>query len=115
MEDIFKIILERREKAPYCTVCGVKLFNYLKCYEEFLYKEKNCIRIPNEEVCYYYDLLVDEYPYKKDDRDLIDHHISYNDDETIPVCRKCHYEIHNGEHPKYLPRDTKPLKIEGKP
>lgn len=106
------MVLEKRKEAPTCTVCGVKLFNHLKCYEEYLYVNGNCGRMSNEEIWYYYDLLCDTYPYKKEDRTLALHHISYLEDVVIPVCYSCHYKIHNGEYPKYLPKDTKPLKIE---
>jgi len=111
-EDIYKIILERRKEAPNCKICGVKLFNGLNCLEDYLYVENNCGRLSKEEVWYWYDVLNEQYPYKKEDHNLALHHVSYNDNETIPVCYKCHYKIHNGEYPKYLPRDTKPLKIE---
>lgn len=111
VEDVYKIILERRKEAPNCKICGVKLFNCLSCLEEYLYVENNSGRMSKEEVLYCYDVLDYKYPYRKEDCNLALHHISYNDNEIIPVCRKCHYAIHNGEHPKYLPRDTKPVKI----
>lgn len=111
-EDVYNIILERRKEAPNCKICGVKLFNGLKCLDEYLYVENNFGRMSKEDIVYYYDALNEQYPYRKDDHNLALHHISYNDDEVIPVCYRCHYKIHNGECPEYLPRDTKPLKIE---
>ena len=110
-EDVYQIILERRKEAPNCKICGVKLFNCFTCLEEYLYVENNSGRMTREEVLYYYDVLEYQYPYRKEDRNLALHHISYNDNETIPVCYRCHGEIHRGLHPEYLPRDTKPLKI----
>lgn len=35
---------------------------------------------------------------------LIDHHINYPLDITVPICDSCHSEIHAGDDPKYLER-----------
>ena len=29
--------------------------------------------------------------------DLVDHHVSYDPPETVPVCRSCHTRIHKDE------------------
>jgi len=42
---------------------------------------------------------------KRGDKErLIDHHVNYPLDITVPVCDKCHGEIHSGENQKYLER-----------
>ena len=33
---------------------------------------------------------------------LIEHHINYSLDITVPVCDSCHNEIHSGDDPEYL-------------
>lgn len=35
---------------------------------------------------------------------LIEHHVNYPLDITVPVCDSCHAEIHSGEDPEYLER-----------
>jgi len=38
------------------------------------------------------------------------HHISYDEDKTIPVCKECHAKIHNSNDPEYTrykPNDTR--------
>lgn len=41
--------------------------------------------------------------------DVLDHHVSYNPEETVPVCRSCHTRIHKddafrpGLTPDYVP------------
>jgi hypothetical protein len=39
-----------------------------------------------------------------DEQRLIDHHINYDLDVTVPVCDKCHSEIHQDEDRMYLER-----------
>lgn len=37
-------------------------------------------------------------------KETVQHHVSYEDDETVPVCRTCHPRIHaNSDHPLYPP------------
>lgn len=39
-------------------------------------------------------------------KETVQHHVSYADDETVPVCHSCHQHIHDDEtHPLY-PEDT---------
>jgi len=37
----------------------------------------------------------------------LDHHVSYGRDETVPLCRDCHYEVHGDREHPYFPKDSR--------
>lgn len=41
---------------------------------------------------------------------VISHHTSYEEDETVPVCRECHLEIHSNENNRLYPEDPENVK-----
>jgi hypothetical protein len=49
----------------------------------------------------------DEYR-EKTGRSLDEHHTSYENDMTVPLCRSCHREVHNNEEHELHPVDEDP-------
>jgi len=39
----------------------------------------------------------------------LDHYVSYEKDETVSLCGKCHYKVHNDPDHKFHPKDRDPL------
>ena len=43
----------------------------------------------------------------KEEKEVVNHHISYKDDKTVVLCRSCHSKVHAGSFPEYYPVDTR--------
>jgi len=41
-------------------------------------------------------------------KNVISHHISYDENETVPMCRSCHGKVHNNPDSPYYPVDLPP-------
>lgn len=39
---------------------------------------------------------------------VVDHHVNYEEDETVPACRSCHIQIHNNPNHRLHPEDERP-------
>ena len=42
---------------------------------------------------------------------IINHHTSYDPEETVPLCRSCHMKLHNGSIKSDIPAPTLPYPI----
>jgi len=104
---IYDMVLKKREEAPNCVVCKVKLFDAHQCLSDYLYSGGLHLTIPKEDIWYFFDMLDENYPFKNQEKKLVVHHISYEKNITIPVCCSCHQKIHKDKTSKYYPIDKK--------
>jgi len=76
-----------------CAVCGKVPLGVVKPTLSMLEK--------------YIKFFYPEYADKFVTANLIKHHVSYKDNETVLVCSKCHQEIHHNKNNPFYPRDQR--------
>ncbi|MBU4501111.1 MAG: hypothetical protein KKA79_00850, partial [Nanoarchaeota archaeon] len=114
------------EEDGYCKNCGKDFQNNgLFCCKECeeIYEKKILAKIINNaEICEICGKKIPEFWLEgrekaekmlniKLPKGKIDHHITYEEDETMVVCPSCHAKIHHSKDPKYdkyRPKDKRP-------
>lgn len=114
-DSIYAAIIDKRETAPNCIVCGIKLFD--GTWELDMYIHDNHIYdLYPESIKSIYYMFYEQYPHLNKDGHICRHHTNYKKNIQVPVCDSCHIKIHSGKYPemnKWLPVDKKP-KNQGK-
>lgn len=109
-EKAWNYVMNKREKAPICSICKARLFDGFEALDDYFYNKRNIYKTTQEEMKLIYDEFFRLYPYQEE-KTLSRHHVNYAKNIQIPVCKSCHSRIHGKADPdlhKYLPVDKKP-------
>ena len=88
LEEMKRDLGKRLKSYPFCKVCGRKIVPFF---------EMSDAKQIGLDVTY-----------------VVEHHISYQDDETIGICQSCHSKIHHSDRPElssFKPIDKKPVRL----
>jgi len=117
-KNVVNHVIKKREKAPNCTICGVKLFNFYDLVSDYTFhlEYRKCIH--RELGPQIWEFFYQHYPFwDKDKQSKVKHHVDYKKDISIFVCTSCHSKIHTSSDPKYTkwkPVDKRPKKDQHK-